>query len=36
MVSNESTAKSKTDHEKAEAWLQRVIQIGTKNGFYSW
>ena len=29
MLSNESGAKSKTDHEKAAAWLQRVIQSGT-------
>ena len=30
MMSNESGAKSKADHEKAAAWLQRVIQSGTK------
>ena len=30
MLSNESGAKSKTNHEKAAAWLQRVIQSGTK------
>ena len=28
MLSNGSGAKSKTDHEKAAAWLQRVIQSG--------
>ena len=28
--SNESGAKSKTDHEKAAAWLQRIMQSGTK------
>ena len=29
-LSNESGSKSKTNHEKAAAWLQRVIQSGTK------
>ena len=31
MLSNKSGAKSKTDHEKTAAWLQRVILSGTKN-----
>ena len=30
MLSNESGPKSNTDNEKAAAWIQRVIQSGTK------
>ena len=30
MLLNETGAKSKTDHEIEAAWLQRVIQGGTK------
>ena len=31
MLSNNSGAKSETEHEKTAAWLQRVIQSCTKN-----
>ena len=30
MLSNESGAKSKTDHKKSASWLQKVIQSGTE------